>query len=285
MNDRARTEPAPLPGNVDGSEGYEGQDGSLPASPAISRSTIRTLVHPDLSPCQADPTSLACRHDALKQTVIAVTHDFNNVLTVMTGLLEPAVAKTDPAMQGANHEIMQKMVKQLAALSRHLQHTASHDSIQDSEEVAIVPLIREIASIYLVNSMVRIAVFGDDSLTVWMNRVQLTQIMQNLILNARQAMPHGGDLTINAVTLHSPNGANVMVVVADHGSGIDSADLPHVFDMHFTTRQDGHGIGLGFVKAVMDKIKGQISVSSRLGYGTAFTLLFPPAPTETTEEA
>ena len=258
---------------------------SIPSPPAVSRSTIRALARQTSSPSDVEPDYAACKYLALAQTTLAVTHDFNNILMVMGGLLEPALEKNDPDALKENHEALRKMVNQLAALCRHLQQASRNNPDAEHEDVEIMPLVREIVSAHLAHSDIQVRLLGDEDIAIRINRVVLLQILQNLVLNARQAMPRGGELFISANALDTLSSPCVMVIVADQGHGIDPVDLPRIFEMSFTTRQNGHGIGLAFVKSAMDKLNGQIAVRSRVDEGTTFTLLFPLTPPDEAKRA
>ena len=119
---------------------------------------------------------------------------------------------------------------------------------------------------------------------VWCHEGQLKQVMLNLILNAIQAMPTGGVLTLK---LHAAAEAQlgeptVCLTVTDTGAGIEAAHLSRIFDPFFTTKDDGTGLGLAIVHAIIEAHRGRIDVDSRPGEGTSFTILLPhPAVTPT----
>jgi two-component system sensor histidine kinase PilS (NtrC family) len=120
---------------------------------------------------------------------------------------------------------------------------------------------------------------------------QLRQVFWNLFLNASQAMPEGGELTVNAKCklqnanmkrkivsekdLPKPEGNFLEITVSDTGSGISEEDLPKIFDPFFTTRDSGSGLGLTMVYKIIESHHGQIKVESTRGKGTTFTILLP----------
>jgi len=105
------------------------------------------------------------------------------------------------------------------------------------------------------------------------NRLQ--QCLLNLIFNAVEAMPEGGDLSV--LSQLDPNQKRCVITVKDTGCGIPKADLDHIYDPFFTTKPEGEGTGLGLsiVYGVVKNHKGKIAVKSRVGEGTAFILSFP----------
>ena len=105
------------------------------------------------------------------------------------------------------------------------------------------------------------------------NRLQ--QCLLNLIFNAVEAMPEGGDLYVHSRL--DPNQKCCVITVKDTGCGIPKADLDHIYDPFFTTKPEGEGTGLGLsiVYGVVKNHKGKIAVKSRVGEGTAFILSFP----------
>uniref|UniRef100_A0A832MKL4 histidine kinase n=1 Tax=Eiseniibacteriota bacterium TaxID=2212470 RepID=A0A832MKL4_UNCEI len=112
-------------------------------------------------------------------------------------------------------------------------------------------------------------------LTVTGDEGQLEQALVALVVNAQEAMPDGGTLTVTAEAL--PDGA-VRLAVADTGSGIAAADLPHLFEPFFTTKPRGQGVGLGLsvVYGIVQRHGGTIDVRSEPGRGSVFTIVLPP---------
>lgn len=108
------------------------------------------------------------------------------------------------------------------------------------------------------------------------SRGLVKQVFLNLALNAAQAMPEGGTLTMAS---ELRNG-RISVRVADSGHGIPEADLKRIFNPFFTTREDGTGLGLAITHRIVQSFDGEIAVDSRVGEGTCFRLTFPPATEE-----
>ncbi len=120
--------------------------------------------------------------------------------------------------------------------------------------------------------------------TAWvpLAQEQLEQVLLNLVLNARDAMPRGGTITIAAMR----TGARVQIEVQDTGTGIRPEVLPHVFEPFFTTKGDsGNGLGLMIAKELIEQAGGAIRVDSRYGHGTIVHIELPrhDAPLPTTD--
>jgi signal transduction histidine kinase len=112
---------------------------------------------------------------------------------------------------------------------------------------------------------------------IWCNEGQFKQVVLNLILNAIQAMPAGGVMTVKLVKAddQSLGAGAICMTITDNGPGIDPAHRSRIFDPFFTTKDEGTGLGLAIVHAIIDAHHGRIDVESRLGEGTTFTILLP----------
>jgi len=106
---------------------------------------------------------------------------------------------------------------------------------------------------------------------VKVDRDRLNQVFSNLILNAIEAMPRGGDITITT----EPDGEKVSIQVSDNGFGIPQEDIRKVFNPYFSTKEQGFGLGLTLIQDIIHNHKGRIAVQSEKGKGTDFTILLP----------
>jgi signal transduction histidine kinase len=114
---------------------------------------------------------------------------------------------------------------------------------------------------------------------------QLTQVLMNLVLNARDAMPNGGPINIYATTRSgrqhllggAPGQAQIVISVSDQGSGMPAEILEHVFEPFFTTKADqgGSGLGLATLYSIVRKAGGHVDVESQVGHGTRFDVFLP----------
>ena len=118
---------------------------------------------------------------------------------------------------------------------------------------------------------------ADDLWPVEADEGQLSQVIQNLVLNAVQAMPEGGTVTISAENAISPQEGKrfVKISVADTGAGISENHLQRIFDPYFTTKQQGSGLGLATCHSIIRKHGGKIRATSTLGKGSTFHISLP----------
>jgi len=228
---------------------------------------------------------------AIGQLAGGVAHDFNNLLTAISGhcdLLLLRHDEGDPAYgdlvqinQNANRAA--SLVGQLLAFSR--KQTLS------PEVVDLPEALSELAHLLsrLVGETVRLTLRHDDGVPpVRVDKRQLEQVIMNLVVNARDAMPDGGEITVETspVTLDAemrrnraaiPPGDYAVVRVRDEGVGIAPEDLQKIFEPFFTTKKPGEGTGLGLSTAygIIKQTGGFIFADSIRGEGTVFTLYFP----------
>jgi PAS domain S-box-containing protein len=230
--------------------------------------------------------------EAIGQLAGGVAHDFNNLLTVIGGhvfMLDrsiPGTAVTDKHLGGITRaaDRAAALTKQLLAFSRKQILTPSVLNLNAVVEDALQmmrPVIGEHIQIITQFESTLAPVFADAG--------QLTQVLVNLALNARDAMPRGGQLTIateNAVLEPRaedadapplPAGEYVRLTVRDNGMGMDAVTLARAFEPFFTTKPQGQGSGLGLatVYGIIKQSFGDIQASSTLGAGSTFTILLP----------
>ncbi len=213
-----------------------------------------------------------------------IAHDFNNLLNTILGNVQMAMLDLDRGQNGYRLLVgaeraslrAQDLTSQLLTFSKGggpVKHTT-----------ALGDLIRESATFALRGSRVRHdLVIPTDLWLVDVDEGQISQVINNLIINADQAMPEGGAIIVrceNAVL--SPGafpifsaGKYVKVTVRDKGIGIPKEHLSKIFDPYFTTKQRGSGLGLATTYAIIRNHDGHISVESTPGIGTTFTILLP----------
>jgi len=212
-----------------------------------------------------------------------IAHDFNNQITGITGniSLVKAMLKDSPKVNALLDEA-ERAGNACKALSRQLLTFASGGA-PVRESVNLEELIRDSVSFNLrgkpVNAKLEI------KSPLWNANAdpgQFRQIMSNLLINAVQAMPDGGTIRVFADNVqpdNSPEGAGhdrfIRVSVSDTGPGIDPEIQPKIFDPFFTTKEEGKGLGLSTVHSIVERHGGQLSMESRPGKGTTFTLLLP----------
>ena len=225
--------------------------------------------------------------EAIGRLVGSVSHDFNNLLTaimVYCGLLTENLGANDSARQHAQEifaaaEQGSELVRQLLSIARQRKLEPTLVSLSEVVEDLGDMLHR------LIGENVAMQIVGDQAGLVEVDRTQIQQAILNLALNARDAMPSGGRLTIrtSAKTVSAgtaiPPGKYVVLSIADTGSGMDAATRERIFEPFFSTKAQGKGTGLGLasVHAIVTQAAGHIEVSSKQGHGTCFDLYLPEA--------
>ncbi len=208
-----------------------------------------------------------------------VAHEVNTPLAVISSQAQMLLKQIPP--DDPRGRIMEKIVKQAFRASEIVNHLLKFSRVSGSEyaEVDLNKLIRETVS--LVEPMLQASKIslncqlGAALAPVFGNYGKLQQVFMNLILNARDAMPRGGELTLATECENS----TVHVEVSDNGLGIPPDHLNKIFDPFFTTKSTSRGTGLGLAVAygIIREHAGKIRVESALGRGTSFRLEFPAA--------
>ena len=229
--------------------------------------------------------------DAVGQLTGGVAHDFNNILTVITGtigILADAIADRPELVSIA--KLIDDAAERGAQLTRHLLAFARKQPLQP-REVDVNLLIVETAKLLhpTLGEQIQISpTLAEDAWTALVDPSQLTTAVLNLALNARDAMPGGGKLVLETrnvyldegyASMHSEvaPGNYVMIAVSDTGSGIPAANLERVFDPFFTTKEIGKGTGLGLsmVFGFVKQSGGHIKIYSEEGHGTTVRIYLP----------
>ncbi|MCA1334244.1 ATP-binding protein [Pseudooceanicola marinus] len=237
---------------------------------------------------------------AIGQLAGGVAHDFNNLLTAITGHCDLLLLRHDPGdpdyadliqvNQNANRAA--SLVGQLLAFSRKQTLRPEPLDLRDTLSDLTHLLNR------LVGEKVTLSLSHDPLLPqIRADKRQLEQVLMNLVVNARDAMPEGGEIRIQTELLHLDGemrrdravvapGEYVQVRVSDTGHGIPPDKLPKVFEPFFTTKRVGEGTGLGLSTAygIIKQSGGFIFIDSTPGEGTCFTLLFPAREAEASSD-
>lgn len=229
----------------------------------------------------------AQKMEAIGQLAGGIAHDFNNKLMVIHGNAALARMEIDDAARvldclqeitvAAEHS--RQMTRQLLGFSRKQEIKPVVLDVNS----CIAQTVKSLSP--LIPDHIRVTFLpGADLLQVKLDPVQLDQIIMNMALNARDAMPEGGLLTIETgtVTLAAKqgnvnSGDHVCISFSDSGTGMDQEILQHIFEPFFTTKQQGKGTGLGLatIHGIVRQNRGSIEVQSTPGQGTVFTTCFP----------
>ena len=253
------------------------------------------FVGRDLTEKQAAESQL--RHvqkmDAVGQLTGGVAHDFNNILTVITGtigILADAVAE-DPQLSAIT-KMIDDAAERGASLTKHLLAFARRQPLQP-REIDVKTLVLETIKLLRPTLGEQIQInpqLAEDAWPALVDPNQLTTAILNLSLNARDAMPFGGKLVVETANAYLDEGYAamngdvtignyVMVAVSDTGTGILPENLERVFDPFFTTKEVGKGTGLGLsmVFGFVKQSNGHIKIYSEVGHGTTVKIYLPRA--------
>jgi signal transduction histidine kinase/ActR/RegA family two-component response regulator len=224
--------------------------------------------------------------EAVGRLAGGIAHDFNNLLTVILSCCETASTKAPSRELDAIGKAAQRaasLTSQLLAFSR--QQVMAPQVLDMSELIRnlgdmVVRLLREDIALKIIPTKGLWAVKADPG--------QIEQVLMNLIVNARDAMPDGGSLTIETSNIHLdeaystrhvdvPPGNYVLVCVSDTGIGMNKETQAHIFEPFFTTKAPGKGTGLGLATAfgTVKQSGGSILLYSEPGIGTTFKIYFP----------
>ena len=229
--------------------------------------------------------------DSIGRLAGGVAHDFNNLLTVINGyadLIMREMKEEDPIR--ANVAEMRRAGERGAELTRRLL-SFSREQLIDPKQVDLNRLVADSANLLrrLVGEDVELVIVPCGSLG-WVNvdASQMSQVLLNLAVNARYAMPDGGKLTIETSNTElgatdaekhpgAPPGHYVLLAVTDTGMGMDEETQQHVFEPFYTTRDVGEGTGLGLsiVYGIVKQNGGSIEVNTKPGQGTTFKIYLP----------
>jgi two-component system, cell cycle sensor histidine kinase and response regulator CckA len=233
----------------------------------------------------------AQKMEAVGRLAGGIAHDFSNLLTVISGYTQILLARPDHELQGSKEiieiskaaEWAARLVRQLLAFSRK--------QVIEARPLDLTDIVRETRSMLepLIGSHIEFsAVLAEDLGTISADGGQVEQVIMNLVVNARDAMPGGGTLVLttgNATVAKVPTGSTqivapgdyVVLTVADTGRGMDPSTAGRIFEPFFTTKARGAGTGLGLatVYGIVKQGGGEIEVESELGVGTTFRLYLP----------
>ncbi|MEX2223776.1 MAG: GAF domain-containing protein [Candidatus Rokuibacteriota bacterium] len=254
----------------------------------------------ELTQTQAQLTQ-AQKMEAIGQLAGGIAHDFNNLLTVITGRSAFVLQREElEAATRRDVELISKTADRAAGLTRQLLAFSRKQVLQPKPldlnilVSGIVPMLRRLIG----EDVELVTVAGDGLGPVMADAGQLEQVIMNLAVNARDAMPEGGMLRIETAvrnveqaTRHAhgqvPPGEYVALIVQDAGCGMDAQTLGRIFEPFFTTKEVGKGTGLGLatVHGIVHQSGGHVAADSTLGSGTTFTVYLPriDAASETVE--
>ena len=236
----------------------------------------------------------AQKMEAVGRLAGGVAHDFNNLLTVMHGRADLVLNQLPPGSEhGEDLREVLHAVKRAASLTRQLL-TFSRQQPMQVRPLDLNAVVNDVSKMLrrIVGEDVAMRVRGADALPAVRADVgMMEQVLMNLAINARDAMPKGGQLTLETtveqidadyIRLHAEAapGPHVCLSVSDTGCGIPAAVLPRIFEPFFTTKAVGKGTGLGLatVYGIVKQHNGWINVYSEMNQGTVFRVYLPAVP-------
>ena len=237
------------------------------------------------------------------QLAAGIAHDFNNIMATI--ILYAQMASRAEGLSARDRERLAMINQQAKHATNLIQQILdfSRRAVLEQQPLDLSPLLKEHVKLLertLPENIEIKLVYGRDEYTVYADPTRMQQVMMNLGLNARDAMPEGGSLrfglervpTLPPGLRPSPpqaegteGGEWVQVTVSDTGTGIPPDVLPHIFDPFFTTKAPGEGSGLGLaqVHGIVKQHGGEIGVKSQAGQGTTFTIYLPALPVHPAE--
>ncbi len=231
------------------------------------------------------------RLEALGRLAGGVAHDFNSLLTVITGNLS-LLKDTHAADSEARYDIQQALdaTNRAGELTRQLLTFSRRQVVEPrvfSPAERLNGLRELLPRVVGEDISLKVNVTGEPG-SLFMDPSQFEQIVMNLVVNARDAMPMGGplDVTLSRIEIEDPNrlprgptqaGTYILLAVSDTGTGIPESIIHQLFEPFFTTKAPGTGTGLGLatVHGIVTQASGAVSVDSKLGWGTTFRVYLP----------
>jgi PAS domain S-box-containing protein len=216
-----------------------------------------------------------------------IAHDFNNILTVIQGnisLLNLHLKRQEIENNKINE--INKAMNQAKHLTQQLL-TFSNGGNPNKKKMQLERLIKDAVNLCICGSKVKCKIYQNEKLLpVEIDGGQVFQVLNNIIINAVQSMPHGGKIIIESKNIYIESekqqinnilkkGKYVMVSIKDEGVGIPSKNIKKIFDPFYTTKENGTGLGLTTAFSIMKKHGGIIKVDSKAAVGTTFSLYFP----------
>ena len=257
------------------------------------------MSHSELNEKEKEIERLRAENSALKkqlrsaaamismgELVSTTTHEFNNVLMTVLNYAKLGLRHEDSATRASAFEKIltagnraAKITASILGMARNRSPKPESTDLVELTDAALFLLEREMNKYRI--SVIREFSANAPEVLVCGNQIQ--QVLLNLLINARQAMAHGGDLIIRIQ--EDPKAGTVDLSVRDFGTGIPAEILPRIFDPFFSTKsgpddsgKGGTGLGLSMCREIIEEHRGKIVVNSTVGKGTMFTLKLPVAP-------
>ncbi|HEX8848317.1 MAG TPA: ATP-binding protein [Gemmatimonadaceae bacterium] len=223
----------------------------------------------------------AQKMEAVGRLAGGIAHDFNNLLTVMSSCSELLLRELDKEDRRRNDvEEIRRAAQRAASLTRQLLAFSRKQILQPTmvDLNAVVSDMERMLRRVLGEDIVLETALDPDLGFVRADPGQIEQVLMNLVVNARDAMPRGGRIVLRTRNIPRPNGdALVALEVKDEGVGIADEALPHIFEPFYTTKEQGKGTGLGLstVYGIVKQSGGDVEVETMPGFGATFRVVLP----------
>jgi len=223
-----------------------------------------------------------------------IAHDFNNILSVLLGNVQLTKLKISKGEDIEKYLVrLEETISRATGLTQQLL-TFSKGGEPVIEVASIKDLIMDVVPFILTGSNIKSEIsIEDDLYLVEVDANQISQVLTNIVINAKQAMPDGGKLSVEALNViiesgdlidNLESGEYIKVSITDQGIGIPEKIIDKVFDPFFSTKSSGSGLGLATCYSIIQKHKGHITVSSVAGEKTTFTIYLPGTDKELIKE-
>lgn len=224
-----------------------------------------------------------------------IAHDFNNILAAILGNIELAgyrINSEDLETAALLRNAKQATKRATKLTGQLLTFSKGGDPIK--EETALASLVTESADFVLHGSKVICEyILPDDLWTVDVDSGQISQVIQNIVINAKHALPEGGTVVVRCENIEDPateallsvdKGDYIRITVHDAGVGIPREIIDKIFDPYFTTKQSGSGLGLAICHSIINKHDGYLTADSSPGKGTRISIYLPATTSGSTTE-
>jgi signal transduction histidine kinase len=215
-----------------------------------------------------------------------VFHELNNALTPILNYAKLGLRNSDPAYRERALTQIVEAAQRAAMITRGMLGLSRPGNVSHREPTDMVRLVEEVVTLVkkdMARYRVRLDVKAAGTLYARVNPAQIQQVLLNLLINARQAMPGGGLVRVRLGL--DTAGRLAEISVADAGIGIAPADLRRIFEPFFSTKtepdaagQGGTGLGLSVCRDIVEAHHGRLRAESRLGQGSTFTIILPACP-------
>jgi two-component system, NtrC family, sensor histidine kinase PilS len=242
------------------------------------------LIFQDLTKLREMEESLkrADRLAAIGKLAAGMAHEIRNPLASISGSIE--ILKEEGGSVPRNHQLMNIVLREINRLNSLIEDFLlfARPTSPIKEPIHLNSIWEEVLRVFRhspdCDSLIRLHTSFQEELSIQGDAQQIKQVFWNLLTNAAQAMPQGGDLWVNLrrnVPSAPGNGPQGEISIQDTGAGISESEVERIFDPFFTTKERGTGLGLSIVHRIVESHGGKISVTSQPGKGTTFTVLFP----------